>query len=418
MLRAGRTMIRALQASVLKVGRSDVALLLVARGLRGFGDGFAAIVLPAYLAAIGFSPFEIGIVAAASLLGSALFTLGIGVLAPRYELRHLLVFGAVLMAATGAGLNVEQLLWIIVVGFIGTVNPSGGDIGLLIPLEQTMLARGVADHQRTRVFARYSLVGALTTAAGSLAAAVPDALVSAGVGRIMAFKLMFCFYAVLGVLSALLYRRLRRTPVEHRQESTPLGPSRPMVYKLAALFCVDAFAGGFTVQSMLALWLFERFGMSLSAASVFFFWTNVLSAFSFPVAGWLARRIGLINTMVYTHIPASCCFIAAAFAPSLTVVLTLLLLRSALAQMDVPARTSYVMAVVTPAERASAASVTAVPRSLASSVSPALAGILIGTAFFGLPLVLSGGLKIIYDLALLYTFRHIRPPEDSSGPAA
>jgi len=397
--------------------RSDIRLLLVARGIRGFGDGFAVIVLPAYLVAIGFGTAEIGIVAAASLLGSALLTLGVGVVAPRYELRHLLIAGAVLMAATGVMLNVEDLLLIVVVAFIGTVNPSGGDVGMLVPLEQTVLARDVTDRDRTRVFARYSLIGAMSTAAGALSAAVPDVLVTAGIGRITAFKLMFCFYGVLGLLAAALYRRVQPSHPEARHTSTPLGPSRGMVYKLAALFSLDAFAGGFVVQSLLALWLFKRFGISLSAASLFFFWTSVLSALSYPLASWLSRRIGLVNTMVFTHIPSSICLIAAAFAPNLTVVLALLLVRSALSQMDVPTRTSYVMAVVTPAERAAAASVTAVPRSLASSISPAFAGILFGPAFSGLPLILCGTLKIVYDLALLYTCRHVKPPEESPGSA-
>jgi MFS family permease len=391
--------------------------LLVARGIRGFGDGFAAIVLPAYLVAIGFGTVEIGIVAAASLLGSALLTLGVGVVAPRYELRHLLIAGAVLMTATGLMLNAEDLLLIVVVAFIGTVNPSGGDVGMLVPLEQTVLARDVTDRDRTRVFARYSLIGAMSTAAGALSAAVPDVLVTAGIGRIAAFKLMFCFYGVLGLLAAALYRRVQPSHAEERHVSTPLGPSRGMVYKLAALFSLDAFAGGFIVQSLLALWLFKRFGISLSAASLFFFWTGVLSALSYPLASWLARRIGLVNTMVFTHIPSSVCLIAAAFAPNLTWVLGLLLVRSALSQMDVPTRTSYVMAVVTPAERAAAASVTAVPRSLASSISPALAGALFGPAFSGLPLILCGTLKIVYDLALLYTCRHVKPPEESPDNA-
>jgi MFS family permease len=392
--------------------------LLAARGVRGFGDGFAAIVLPAYLTAIGFGSFEIGIVAAVSLLGSALVTLGVGYLAPRYQLRDLLRAGAVLMAATGAALNYENLLWIGAVSFIGTVNPSGGDIGLMIPLEHTMLARGVPDKDRTRIFARYSLIGAASTAAGALAAALPDVFVDLGIGKIDAFRLMFCLYGLLGIVAAGLYRGLHRLAPEQRHVSTPLGPSRPMVYKLAALFSLDAFAGGFVVQSLLALWLFEHFGLSLAAASVFFFWTSVLGALSFPLASWLARHFGLVNVMVFTHIPSSVCLIAAAFAPNLTTVLALLLIRAPLTQMDVPTRTSYVMAVVTPAERASAASVTAVPRSLASSISPAFAGALFGAAFSGLPLLLAGSLKIVYDLALLYTCRHVRPPEEKSRAKA
>jgi MFS family permease len=393
--------------------RSDIRLLLVARGIRGFGDGFAAIVLPAYLVAIGFGTVEIGIVAAASLLGSALLTLGVGMVAPRFELRHLLAAGAVLMAATGVALSGEELWWIVIVCFIGTINASSGDIGLMIPLEHTMLAGSATDRERTKVFARYSLVGAMSSAAGALAAAGPDLMVGAGIGRIAAFKLMFCGYGALGLVAAALYGRLRQSRAEERHVSTPLGPSRRMIYKLAALFSLDAFAGGFVVQSLLALWLFEHFGLSLSGASLFFFWTSVLSALSFPLASWLARHFGLVNTMVFTHIPSSLCLIAAAFAPNLAVVLGLLLLRSALSQMDVPTRTSYVMAVVTPAERAAAASVTAVPRSLASSLSPAFAGALFASALPGLPLLLCGGLKIVYDVALLYTCRHVKPPEES-----
>ena len=252
------------------------------------------------------------------------------------------------MAATGAALSGEGLWWIVVVCFIGTINPSSGDIGLMVPLEHTMLARSATDRERTKVFARYSLIGAMSTAAGALAAAVPDLMVGAGIGKIAAFKLMFCCYGALGLLAAALYRHLRQSRAEERHVSTPLGPSRGMVYKLAALFSLDAFAGGFVVQSLLALWLFEHFGLSLSAAGLFFFCTSVLSALSFPLASWLARHFGLVNTMVFTHIPSSLCLMAAAFAPNLAVVLGLLLVRAALVQMDVPTRTSYVMAVVTP----------------------------------------------------------------------
>jgi MFS family permease len=179
------------------------------------------------------------------------------------------------------------------------------------------------------------------------------------------------------------------------------------------LFSLDAFAGGFVVQSLLALWLFQKFDMSLGSASIFFFWTTVLSAFSYPLAAWIAKRIGLINTMVFTHIPSSLCLIFAALSSSLPVALGLLLVRAALSQMDVPTRSSYVMAVVTPPERPAAASVTAVPRSLASSLSPALAGAMFSASFFGLPLILCGVLKIVYDVALLFSFRHVKPPEES-----
>jgi hypothetical protein len=322
--------------------------------------------------------------------------------------------GALVMAATGLALpQIEHIAFIAAVVFFGTINPSPGDIGMLVPLEQAMLAHGVADDRRTRAFARYSLIGSLATAAGSLAAAAPDALVLAGLGKVAAFKAMFLFYAALGVVAAALYRRLPHAlGEEKRPVAAALGPSRAIVYKLAVLFSLDSFAGGFIVQSLLALWLFERFDLSLAAASLFFFWSNVLSAFSYPVAAWLAGRIGLINTMVLTHAPSSVCLIAAAFAPNLAVALALLLVRSALSQMDVPTRTSYVMAVVTPAERPAAASITAVPRTVTSSISPAIAGVMLASAFSGLPLVACGVLKIVYDVILLTSFRHVRPPEE------
>jgi MFS family permease len=398
---------------------SDILLLYAARGVRGFGDGFAIIILPAYLSAIGFSPGQIGLVASASLLGTALLTLAIGFIAPRHDLRKLLLGGAVLMACTGLAFpNFDAFALIAVVAFAGTVNPSTGDLGVLVPLEHAMLAHGVPDHERTHTFARYSLIGALSMAAGSLAAALPDFMVLADISRLAAFKIMFYAYAVLGLVSVALYRLLPHARMDEARPSAPLGPSRGVVYKLAALFSLDAFAGGFVVQSLLALWLFERFDLSLSAASLFFFWASTLSAFSYPVAAWLAKRIGLINTMVYTHIPSSIFLILAAFSPNLLLALGLLLVRSALSQMDVPTRTSYVMAVVTPAERTAAASVTAVPRSLASSISPAMAGILLATPFSWLPLVLCGVLKIGYDVALLYSFRHVKPPEEKAKQGA
>ena len=192
-----------------------------------------------------------------------------------------------------------------------------------------------------------------------------------------------------------------------------LAKSRPIVLKLAALFSIDSFAGGFAVQSLLALWLFEKFGMTLASAGAFFFWSGLLAAASYPAAAWIARRIGLLNTMVYTHIPSSLCLIAAALVPDLETALALLLARSALSQMDVPTRSSYVMAVVAPAERAAAASVTSVPRGLASAVSPALAGALFSAGHVAMPFVICGVMKILYDVLLLWTFRHVRPPEET-----
>jgi MFS family permease len=396
--------------------RSNLVVLYAARAARGFGDGFAVIILPSYLLAIGFRPVEIGFVATAALLGTALLTLSVGFLAPRYDLRNLLLVGAALMVATGIAFpTFEHFAFILMVAFFGTMNPSTGDLGVLVPIEHAMLAQNASDRDRTSVFAWYSLIGALSMAAGALAAATPDFLVHLGLAETRAFRLMFYADAALGLVSAVLYRLLPHAHVEGAKPHAPLGPSRGIVYKLAALFSLDAFAGGFVVQSLLALWLFERFDLSLTAASLFFFWAGTLSAFSYPVAAWISKRIGLVNTMVFTHIPSSLFLILAAFSPSLTLTLVLLSLRAALSQMDVPTRTSYVMAVVTPAERTAAASVTAVPRSLASSLSPALAGILLASPFSGLPLVICGALKIVYDVALLFTFRHVKPPEESKA---
>jgi MFS family permease len=395
--------------------RSDVHYLYAARALRGFGDGFAVIILPVYLLAIGLSPQQVGIVASASLLGTAALTLLAGFVAPRYDLRNLFLIGAGLATVTGLVFPmVEAIAPILVVAFVGTINPSAGDLGMLIPLEHALLTQETSDRDRTGVFARYSLIGSLTAAAGSLAAALPEFLMARGIAEVSALRLMFYGYATLGLVAALLYSRLPRDHM--RAASRPrqaLGPSRRIVYKLAALFSLDAFAGGFVVQSLLALWLFERFDLSLGAAGAFFFCASLLSAISFPVAAWLAKRIGLVNTMVFTHIPSSLCLIAVAFSSNLTVVLILLLIRSALSQMDVPTRSSYVMAVVTPDERTAAASVTAVPRSLASAISPAIAGFMLAGPFSALPLVLCGSLKIAYDLALLGMFRHTKPPEES-----
>jgi MFS family permease len=393
---------------------ADILCLYGARALRGFGDGFAIIILPVYLSALGFTPQWIGIVASASLLGTAALTLIVGFIAPRFELRNLFLAGAGLIVLTGLIFPAaETITPILLVAFVGSINPSGGDLGMLVPLEHALLTKETSDRDRTGVFVRYSLIGSLTAALGSLAAALPEISVSHGWSKLGSIKLMFYGYAALGLLAVLLYRRL---PRDHTHAANvpkaALGPSRNIVYKLAALFSLDAFAGGFVVQSLLALWLFQSFNLSLEAASVYFFCSSLLGAMSFPVAAWLARRIGLVNTMVFTHIPSSICLIAAAYSSSLTVVLSLLLVRSALSQMDVPTRSSYVMAVVTPAERTAAASVTAVPRSLASSISPAVAGFMLAGPFPGLPLVVCGGLKIAYDLALLSMFRHTKPPEE------
>ena len=403
-----------LHAIAMPTTRDPVGRILLARGLRDFGDGLVAVLLPAWLLALGYGGAEIGALATIALLGSAAMTLGIGMAGARADPRLLLLLASLLMAATGIGFAAAAgFLAIAAVALLGTANPSAGSVSVFAPLEQALLTQAVPDSRRTTVFARYSLVGALAAAAGALAAAGPDVLAAVGVPQIAALRSAFLLYAALGLGCLLAYRALPARPAhERRARHAPLGPSRGIVLKLAALFCVDSFAGGLAVQSLLALWLFERFDLSLAEAGLFFFWSGVLAAFSFPVAAWLAGRIGLVNTMVFTHIPSSLCLIAAVLAPRVEVALGLLLLRAALSQMDVPTRSSYVMAVVTPAERTAAASFTAVPRSLASAASPAIAGALYAAGHVALPFILCSVLKIAYDFALLWAFRHIRPPEE------
>jgi len=393
---------------------SGASCLYAARALRDFGDSFVAILLPAYLLALGFTPFKVGVLATASLLGSAGLTIAAGLLGARFGYRQLLLIAACLMVATGfAFATFHDYAVLLAIAFAGTINPSAGNVSVFVPLEHAALARESGDADRTRMFARYSLAGALAAAVGSLVAGAPELLQPLGLDRLAAMQAMFVLYGLLGVIGRVLYARLpRRAVAPDAHAPAALGPSRKIVFKLAALFSLDAFAGGFVVQSLLALWLFQRFHLSLAEAGVFFFGAGLLAALSYPVAARLSRRIGLVNTMVFTHIPSSIALMLAALAPTLTTVLALLLVRAALSQMDVPTRSSYVMAVVTTSERAAAASFTSVPRSLASAVSPALAGALFAASYSAWPLLICGTLKIVYDLLLLAQFRHIRPPEE------
>lgn len=400
-------------ARLLPVGVDPGALpLLAARALRAFGDGYMAVLLPAYLLAIGLGTLEVGIVSTATMLGSALATLAVGAWGYRFAGGRLLRAAALLMAATGLGFAGLSSFWpLLIVALVGTLNPSSGDVSVFLPLEHARMAAAAQGHARTALFARYSLLGALCAALGALAAAVPDWLVRrTELARLDALRGMFVVYAAIGLVVLWLYlpRGDANGTTSEPVPAAPLGPSRGVVVRLAALFSVDAFAGGLTVNALMSLWLLERFGLSLSQAGVFFFWTGLLSAASQLAAPVVARRIGLLNTMVFTHLPANVCLVLAALAPSLPIALGLLFVRSALSSMDVPTRTAYVMAVVTPAERSAAASFTAVPRSLAAAISPTLSGALFAAGWISMPLIACGMLKIVYDLTLWRAMRRSR----------
>ncbi|MEA3191917.1 MAG: hypothetical protein QOD26_250 [Betaproteobacteria bacterium] len=373
-----------------------IGRILIARALRGFADGFIAVVLPAYLLVLGHGLLEVGIISTATLLGSAFSTLAVGRWGHRFSLRRLLLAAALLMGATGLGFAGFSSFWpLFLVAAVGTLNPSSGDASVFMPLDHTVLATAP---DRTSVFSRYTFIGSLAGALGALASGVPEWLE-------ISLRWMFVLYGAVGLAVWLLYLGMPEPKTEEQKPATPLGASRGIVWKLAALFSIDSFAGGLVLNSLLALWLFNRFGLSLGAAGAFFFWTGMLSAVSQLAAGPLARRIGMVNTMVCTHIPSSLFLIGAALVPTLELALGLLLARSLLSQMDVPARGAFVMSVVTPAERPAAASFTSVPRSLAAALSPTLTGAMFAAGAMAAPLVACGVLKIVYDVVLFAAFR-------------
>jgi MFS family permease len=395
-------------------------VLLAARGVRAFGDGFVSVLLPVHLLALGFDALAVGAVGAATLLGSATLTMLVGFQASRLGRKGLLLTASLLMAATGLAFATVHSFWpLLVVAFVGTLNPSSGDVSVFLPLEQSVLPQMAEPKARTALFARYSVAGTLAAAVGALCTGLPSWLASHTlVDSLTAIELMFGVYGVLGLIAFAVYRRLPADMEPAHTRHAPLRESRRTVVTLAALFSLDSFGGGLVIQSLLALWLLQRFNLSLESAGALFFWSGVFATISFLLAVPLAERFGLINTMVFTHLPSNVLLVLVPFMPSLPLAVVLLLARSALSQMDVPTRTSYVMAVVPPAERPVAASMTTVPRSLASALAPLPAGYLLAMSSFGWPLVLAGVLKGVYDLLLLIMFAKVRPPEELSTSAA
>jgi MFS family permease len=396
------------------------SLLLVARSARGWADGVASVLLASYLTRLGLSPVEVGAIVTGTLLGSALLTIGLGIIGDRFAARSVLLVAAWVMLFTGVAFAGLTTFWpLLVVAFVGTLNPSAGDVSVFLPTEQALLSRLGDSRAGTQRFAWYNVLGTLSGAAGALSSAVVVTLAQrAGLSTLNGERVGFVLYACVGLLCLGVYRGLPSEAPAASGKRGLLQKSRGLVLRLAALFSLDSFGGGFVVQSLLILWLSRRFGMSVESSGKLFFVTGLLAAGSQFISSRLANRIGHVRTMVYTHLPANLFLIAAGVMPTAPLAVACLLVRQALSQMDVPARQAYVMAMVPPEERVAAAALTNVPRSLAAAVPPLLVGALLQASSFGWPLIIAGVLKAIYDLLLLAGFRHRRPPEhDASAPA-
>ncbi|HVX71003.1 MAG TPA: MFS transporter [Mycobacteriales bacterium] len=376
--------------------------LIIARALRGFADGFASVLLARYLVELGFSGLQVGVLVTATLLGSAALTLVAGLRLARFGARSVLLWSCALMAATGVGFGTVTWFWpLVLIGFVGTLNPSGGDVSLFLPTEQAALATLTPLRDRAHRFGVYNLAGTLAGAGGALVSAVPARLArEMGWSVPRTERISFLVYVVVAACAAAVYSRMgEHLPGPAMQ--TGLHRSRAIVMRLSLLFSIDSAGGGFALQSLLVLYLYLRFDLSPAVTGATLAATGVLSAFSQLASARIAARIGLVRTMVFTHLPANLCLILAGLVPNATAAIALLLVRSSLSQMDVPARQALVMRLVEPDERAAAASLTNVPRSLGSATTPALAGALFDWSHIGWPLVIGGAMKVIYDLLLL-----------------
>ena len=408
----------------------DGRLLFTLRTLRMFGYGFLAVILVLYLAASGLDPVGIGAVLTLTLVGDTLVSLWFTTHADRIGRRRVLVLGSLLVVAAGIVFAVTDWLPLLVVaGVVGVISPTGNEVGPFLAVEQAALTQVVPDRRRTATFAWYNLVGYVATATGALVAGVlTQMLITGGLAEVDAYRAIVVGYALIGLAMAAIASRLGDT-VEVRQSDGAaavesvrgrlgLGRSRGVVLRLSALFSIDAFAGGFIPQSLMAYWFVLRFDVDPAALGGIFFAANMLAAVSSLSAARIAARIGLINTMVFTHLPSNVLLLLVPLMPTLPLAVAVLLLRFSLSQMDVPTRQSYVMAVVEPGERSAAAGVTGIARTIGASVSPSISSVLVANASVAaVPFFLAGGLKILYDLLLYRDFRAHRPPEEVAAAA-
>jgi len=404
----------------------DGSFLFITRIARMFGYGFLSLVLVLYLEQVGLNQVQIGLLLTLTLIGDTIISLWITTNADRIGRRRMLILGAVLMVFAGILFAITRnFLFLLIAATIGVISPSGYEVGPFLSIEQAALSQIVSDEKRTHLFAWYNLVGSFATALGALGGGgLAQALQDSGVSALGSYRTIVIGYAIIGVLLGVLFTRLSPA-VEVRaggdsSHSTSdfktrfgLHRSRGVVLKLSALFSIDAFAGGFVLQSLLAYWFHVRFNVQPAILGSIFFGANILAGLSALTAAWVASRIGLIRTMVFTHIPSNILLVLVPLMPNLPLAIAVLLLRFSISQMDVPTRQSYTMAVVAPDERSAAAGITGIARTIGASLSPAFTGpLLANAALMNVPFFLSGGLKIIYDLMLYRNFKAIKPPEE------
>jgi MFS family permease len=395
----------------------DGWLLFATCGVRSFAYGFLSVVLGLYLDAIGFSATAIGWIFTAALAGGGVMTLVITAVADSFGRKLLLMFGAALMAAAGFVFAVtDHPILLTLAAIFGTISPSGKDVGPFLSLEQAVLPQTTSDEQRTTVFSAYNLAGSFAGAIGALAVGLPQRFSPTAISgyRFLVWGYIACALVMM-VLFGFLSRSIEATSTTTLQiRKIGVERSRATIAKLAGLFALDAFAGGFIVQSIVAYWFYLRYDTDLNVLGGIFFGINFLSALSFLAAPAIARRIGLLNTMVFTHLPSNLLILLVPLMPNLELTVVMLLVRNLLSQLDVPTRQSYTMAIVSPDERAAAAGILSVARNAGAALAPLFTGAVLTSPALGLPFLLAGGLKVIYDLCIFTVFRKVKPPEEES----
>ncbi len=413
--------IQSTRISLWQVLDRDGLLLFGTRIVRLFAYGFLSVVLALYLSANGLSETLVGAIFTLTLLGDAGISLWITTTADRIGRQRMLILGAVLMLLAGVVFAVtSNIVLLALAAIIGVLSPSGNEIGPFLSIEQAALSQIVPNSERTRVFAWYALAGSFATATGALVGGgLAQALQALGNSPLASYRMVVIGYAALGLAMAFLFSRLSpqieimHPPTTAVKTRLGLHRSRGVVLQLSSLFALDAFAGGFIVQSLIAYWFYAKFGVEPAVLGSIFFGANIVAGISALLAGPMAARIGLIRTMVWTHIPSNILLMLVPLMPNLPLAIAVLLARFSISQMDVPTRQSYTMAVVAPDERSAAAGVTTIARSLGSAFSPSLTGAMLGASLLSLPFFLSGGLKIVYDVALYFQFRALKPPEEA-----